>query len=366
MRMQANEQELFELARTLPLEIEMTQVAAMVQSLPQSSGSSIFTSKVYLNALIGTTLAGAALVAAIALWPADTSSSKASGTMPTPPRMELESLVALMPSDTDSVSVTGRASVEISKTVGQKSVKLSQEVSATTVTLAGSVSTPLPGVVVTKMVNDTDAEVERLLPNEPEEIIPWETEETEEWEALEETEEWEASEVDWEEEPESEDWEEEPEAPEFECELCAHCNQAFIEDEDEVSFTVYCLRPGSATLKKSQLSKFKRKLERLASKEGHLEKGWTGLNIAYSRDRIVVDGEVLSGEQAEKYAALFLRHDVRPGEYRRILLGKNQIWVGDIVDGRFTGSAHGSHVDTRFVDDQMNIRPPEDGGLEMQ
>lgn len=373
MRSPANEQYLFDAARSLPLEMNMAEVTGMIQALPTASGSSIFTSRFFLNTVIGATLGGSLILGLLAWWPTDSASTQVDH-IEQMPVIDPEPMAVMWPVDSDTVEITATARVEISKTVGGKNVKLSQEISASTVTDSEHAKNPLPTEAVTKMVAATDAEIERVMPvnqwsydayEEPE----WEEEEEEEEGLFDEEDENEEEEENLFDEEEEEDEEDcdcpEDEEAELDCPVCEHCNQAYVEDEDDVSFTLYCLRPGSVALRKGNLNKLKRKLIKLAQKHEHISYEWAGIDIHYTADTISIDGMVLDGETASTYGQLLLDFDVKPADNRRVLLGPRQIWVGDIVDGKFTGSATGTHADARFIDDDMMITPADEGGIEI-
>jgi hypothetical protein len=104
-------------------------------------------------------------------------------------------------------------------------------------------------------------------------------------------------------------------------------------------------------LDRQDLKRFSRQLTRELKRANLYEKE---VRIDFLKPNVLIlNEEKLKGEVLETFLILLDDYDIESGKNRKILLAKDQIWVGDFEQGEFTGSAQGFNVKKSMADEWL-------------
>lgn len=121
-------------------------------------------------------------------------------------------------------------------------------------------------------------------------------------------------------------------------------------DEGVMSFFFSC-ENDDVQLDKSDLKHFEKELTRLLKKHDYYAKE---IRIDYlDQSTIIINKKAITGSAFYALQVLFQDYEIMPGEKRKILLAKDQIWVGDFEKGQFKGSAQGFNVKKSMADEWL-------------
>jgi hypothetical protein len=99
---------------------------------------------------------------------------------------------------------------------------------------------------------------------------------------------------------------------------------------------------GGIRIKKSDLKRFEKQVSKTIKSLPGLSKK---AKIDFPNDStILVNGKALLGQDFYKFQILFNDYEIKSGPYRKILIDKDQIWIGDFKDRNFFGTACGFNV----------------------
>ena len=121
-------------------------------------------------------------------------------------------------------------------------------------------------------------------------------------------------------------------------------------DEGVMSFFFSC-ENDDVQLDKSELKHFEKELTRVLKRHDYYAKE---IRIDYPNNAtIIINKEKVASSAFYDFQILFQDHEIMPGEKRKILLAKDQIWVGDFEKGEFRGTAKGFNVKKSMADEWL-------------
>ncbi|MDP4764434.1 MAG: hypothetical protein NWR97_12275 [Salibacteraceae bacterium] len=123
-------------------------------------------------------------------------------------------------------------------------------------------------------------------------------------------------------------------------------------DEGVTSFYFSCENDDIGfEIEKSDLKRFEKQVSKTIKSLPGLSKK---AKIDYPNDStILVNGKVLLGQDFYEFQILFNDYEIKSGPYRKILIDKDQIWIGDFKDRNFFGTARGFNVKKSMADEWL-------------
>lgn len=117
-----------------------------------------------------------------------------------------------------------------------------------------------------------------------------------------------------------------------------------------MSFYINC-ESDDIHIHQKEVKPFKRDLKVLLKELNLYQKE---VKIAFlDETHIFLNSEELSQDDCTWLASFFSSNEVAPGPNRRILMRKDQIWVGDFSKGKFSGMAQGFNVKKSLADEWL-------------
>jgi hypothetical protein len=123
-------------------------------------------------------------------------------------------------------------------------------------------------------------------------------------------------------------------------------------DEGVTSFYFSCENDDIGfEIEKGDLKRFEKQVSKTIKSLPGLSKK---AKIDYPNDStILVNGKALLGQDFYEFQILFNDYEIKSGPYRKILIDKDQIWIGDFKDRNFFGTARGFNVKKSMADEWL-------------
>ena len=103
-------------------------------------------------------------------------------------------------------------------------------------------------------------------------------------------------------------------------------------------------------LSNAQLRSLKRKITQYMKDDLLYEKDAMFNTFEYTSNKVVANGELLTGEVQSKYTVLMSDYGIKPAPFKKVVFSPKFIQVGDFYEEGFSGMALGKKMEIYFID----------------